>query len=229
MRVMLDTNVLISIIVLRSQNLTDMMTLVLTEHRLVLSSYVIEELKQVVARKFEGKSAVLEVFLQALPYENDQLKRLQLREANKPDYAFGLLDTYVISDHMADVLTNLVFEQLQYERQADQKGLLARIYDNRIVQLPLTRRRVHMGRQAMATESFLFFQKGTVPASRLLLKRFFVEFIQFYSNCRVEFSKRKELLISQSGDNPSGDDSYGAFSIRLVPGLFTRAGITAVP
>ncbi len=69
MRIMLDTNVLISIIVFRSQSLTDMMALVLTEHRLVLSSYVIEELKQVVARKFNEKTAALETFLQALPYE----------------------------------------------------------------------------------------------------------------------------------------------------------------
>ncbi len=69
MRIMLDTNVLISIIVFRSQSLTDMMALVLTEHRLVLSSYVIEELKQVVARKFNEKTAALEMFLQALPYE----------------------------------------------------------------------------------------------------------------------------------------------------------------
>lgn len=49
--------------------MTDMMALVLTEHRLVLSSYVIEELKQVVACKFNEKTAVLEIFLQALPYE----------------------------------------------------------------------------------------------------------------------------------------------------------------
>lgn len=49
MRIMLDTNVLISIIVFRSQLLTDMMALVLSDHQLVLSSYVIEELKQVVA------------------------------------------------------------------------------------------------------------------------------------------------------------------------------------
>jgi len=47
MRIMLDTNVLISIIVFRNQSLTDMMVLVLTDHRLVLSSRVIEELKQV--------------------------------------------------------------------------------------------------------------------------------------------------------------------------------------
>lgn len=62
MRVMFDTNVLISIIVFRSQSLTDMMALVLSEHQLVLSSYVIEELKQVVARKFNERSEALELF-----------------------------------------------------------------------------------------------------------------------------------------------------------------------
>lgn len=69
MRVMLDTNVLISIIVFKSQVLTAMMDSILAEHRLVLSSYVIEELKLVVTRKFQGKSEALEIFLQALPYE----------------------------------------------------------------------------------------------------------------------------------------------------------------
>ena len=69
MRVMLDTNVLISVIIFKSKVMTDMMSIVLTKHRLVLSSYVIEELKQVVARKFEGKSRALEEFLSALPYE----------------------------------------------------------------------------------------------------------------------------------------------------------------
>ena len=33
--------------------MTDMMSIVLTKHRLVLSSYVIEDLKQVVARKLK--------------------------------------------------------------------------------------------------------------------------------------------------------------------------------
>ena len=41
MRVMLDTNVLISVIIFKSKVMTDMMSIVLTKHRLVLSSYVI--------------------------------------------------------------------------------------------------------------------------------------------------------------------------------------------
>ena len=55
MRVMLDTNVLISAIVLKSTTLNQMLEMIINEHKLVLSSYVIEELKQVVSRKFEGK------------------------------------------------------------------------------------------------------------------------------------------------------------------------------
>ena len=69
MRVMLDTNVLISAIVFRSQTMLEMMELILSNHRLVLSSYVIDELKTVVDRKFEGKAEALDVFLTALPYE----------------------------------------------------------------------------------------------------------------------------------------------------------------
>ncbi len=69
MRVMLDTNVLISAIVLNSTTLNQMLEKIVNEHKLVLSSYIIEELKQVVSRKFQGKLEALDEFLTALPYE----------------------------------------------------------------------------------------------------------------------------------------------------------------
>ncbi len=69
MRVMLDTNVLISAIVLKSTTLNQMLEMIINEHKLVLSSYVIEELKQVVSRKFKGKLGALDKFLTVLPYE----------------------------------------------------------------------------------------------------------------------------------------------------------------
>jgi len=69
MRIMLDTNVLISAIVLKSKAMNELMDLVLNEHKLVLSSYVIDELKQVVSRKFKRKSSALDEFLTVLPYE----------------------------------------------------------------------------------------------------------------------------------------------------------------
>ncbi len=39
------------------------------EHRLVLSSYVIDELWDVIKRKFPGKLAATDLFLSQLPYE----------------------------------------------------------------------------------------------------------------------------------------------------------------
>ncbi len=69
MRVMLDTNVLISAIVLKSKLMNEMLESIINNYKLVLSSYVIDELKQVIARKFKGKSDNLDEFLTALPYE----------------------------------------------------------------------------------------------------------------------------------------------------------------
>ena len=69
MRIMLDTNVLISSIIFKSKIMNDLIAAILKDHRLVLSSFVIEELKGVVQRKFEGRSADLDHFLTVLPFE----------------------------------------------------------------------------------------------------------------------------------------------------------------
>jgi len=69
MRIMLDTNVLISSIIFRSRIMNEMLSAILKDHRLVLSSFVIDELKDVVRRKFEGRSAELDQFLTVLPFE----------------------------------------------------------------------------------------------------------------------------------------------------------------
>ena len=49
---------------------------------------------------------------------------IQLREADKADEARRLVETFVISDRMAEMLTGLVFRQLRFDRPADHKGLL---------------------------------------------------------------------------------------------------------
>ena len=49
---------------------------------------------------------------------------IQLREADRRRDAAQLVDSYVISDRMADQLTNLVFPNLQIDRPADNKGVL---------------------------------------------------------------------------------------------------------
>ena len=48
---------------------------------------------------------------------------IQLKDANDLERAFHLLDTYVISDRMAEQLKHMIINQLQFERATDNKGL----------------------------------------------------------------------------------------------------------
>lgn len=69
MRIMLDTNVLISAFVFNSDIINKVIKTILTEHRLVLSSFVIDELKRVVSKKFTEKQDALNEFLTVLAFE----------------------------------------------------------------------------------------------------------------------------------------------------------------
>lgn len=69
MRIMLDTNVLISILIFDSKNLKKLLKHITDNYTLVLSSYVIDELKEVIKRKFNNKLYDLEEFLYNLPFE----------------------------------------------------------------------------------------------------------------------------------------------------------------
>jgi len=69
MRIALDTNVLVSVVVFGSKLLGKMLADICEKHTLVLSSYVIEELSRVIKEKFPGKTAVMDNLLFRLPYE----------------------------------------------------------------------------------------------------------------------------------------------------------------
>ena len=49
---------------------------------------------------------------------------IQLLDANKEAAAKQLVETYVISEGMADRITGLIFPQLQFDKPLDNKGLL---------------------------------------------------------------------------------------------------------
>ena len=66
---MVDTNVLISLLVFSSKKMNQMMERIFTEHQLVLSSYIVEELKDVVRRKFPNKAGVVDTLLAKMNYE----------------------------------------------------------------------------------------------------------------------------------------------------------------
>lgn len=69
MRVMLDTNVLLSALLFPSRRMDGMMRCIFEEHRLVLSSFVVEELAFVVRRKFPTKADVVDRLLSSMSYE----------------------------------------------------------------------------------------------------------------------------------------------------------------
>lgn len=69
MRIMLDTNVLLSAILFPGERMNGMMRYIFENHRLVLSSFVVEELEDVVARKFPAKVKTVDALLSGMSYE----------------------------------------------------------------------------------------------------------------------------------------------------------------
>lgn len=69
MRIMLDTNVLISALLFPGGRMDVMMNCIFSQHQLVLSSYVVDELKSVVKRKFPKREKAIEKLLMMMSYE----------------------------------------------------------------------------------------------------------------------------------------------------------------
>lgn len=69
MRIMIDTNILISVLLFPSQQMNTLIYKITMEHQLIISSYVVEELLNVVRRKFKNKLDAADIFLSQLPYE----------------------------------------------------------------------------------------------------------------------------------------------------------------
>ena len=69
MRVMIDTNVLLSALLFPGQRMNALINKITTEHQLVLSSYIVDELMNVTRRKFKGKEEAVDTLLSQLPYE----------------------------------------------------------------------------------------------------------------------------------------------------------------
>ena len=69
MRVMLDSNVLVSAIVFPNARMNAVIYKAAMDHQLVLSSYILDELLDVTRRKFPSKVTDVDTFLTRLPYE----------------------------------------------------------------------------------------------------------------------------------------------------------------
>ena len=69
MRIMIDTNVLISIVLFPNPRMNQLIDKIVTEHTLVMCSYIMEELQMLFETKFSDKKALLDRFLSKLAYD----------------------------------------------------------------------------------------------------------------------------------------------------------------
>jgi putative PIN family toxin of toxin-antitoxin system len=70
-RIAIDTNVFVSIVVFGSKSLSKMLVDICNKHTLVMSSYVIDELSRVIKRNFPGKLAAMDNILFNMSYEQE--------------------------------------------------------------------------------------------------------------------------------------------------------------
>lgn len=114
MRIMLDTNVLISAILFPGDKINNMMNYIFLRHQLVLSSYVVEELKSVVRRKFPKKEPVIEKLLLMMSYEYvytpDDMKENLFSIRDVKDYP--VLYTAIIEDIDILIIGDRDFEDI---------------------------------------------------------------------------------------------------------------------
>ena len=69
MRIMLDTNVIISMVLFPNIKFSRMFDVITNKHTLVLSSFVVEELMEVADRKFPKKKSAINLFLTKISFE----------------------------------------------------------------------------------------------------------------------------------------------------------------
>ena len=66
---MIDTNILISAILFPSSHMDEIFRIITEKHKMILSSFVINEFIEVVKRKFKNKESLADRFLSIFPYE----------------------------------------------------------------------------------------------------------------------------------------------------------------
>ncbi len=100
MRVMLDTNILISAFVFKSNKMNKLINELSKTHEIIICSYTVEELKELIDTKFKVNQKDLDEFLKNFPYDlvyspmNIENKLFEIRD--KDDYI--ILHTAIIEN-----------------------------------------------------------------------------------------------------------------------------------
>ena len=100
MKVMLDTNILVSAFVFKIKKMHELIYKLSTEHEIVICSYTIEELKELIDTKFKVTQKDLDEFLKDFPfilvYSPTTVENKLFEIRDKDDYI--ILHTAIIED-----------------------------------------------------------------------------------------------------------------------------------
>ena len=100
MKVMLDTNILISAFVFKSKKMNELIYKLSKKHEIIICSYTVEELKELIDTKFKVSQKDLDEFLKIFPfnlvYSPTSVDNKLFNIRDKDDYI--ILHTAIIED-----------------------------------------------------------------------------------------------------------------------------------
>ena len=117
MRVMLDTNILISAFIFKSKTLNELIQKLSEEHEIIIASYCIEELESVIKEKFNINKRKLIDFLRKFPFTlvyspvivEDKLFNI------RDEYDYIILHTAIVEDVDVLITGDRDFKAVQIE------------------------------------------------------------------------------------------------------------------
>lgn len=118
MKVMLDTNILISAFVFKSKKMNELIYKLSKDHEIIICSYTVEELKELIGTKFKVSHKELDEFLKNFPFNlvysptNIENKLFDIRD--KDDYI--ILHTAIIEDIDVFITGDKDFDNIDIEK-----------------------------------------------------------------------------------------------------------------
>ena len=118
MKVMLDTNIIISAFVFKSKKMNNLIYELTKNHEIVICSYTIEELKELVKSKFNVTQESLDEFLKDFPfnlvYSPTSVENKLFNIRDKDDYI--ILHTAIIENVDVFITGDKDFDDVEIER-----------------------------------------------------------------------------------------------------------------
>lgn len=118
MRVMLDTNILVSSFIFKSKKIRSLISKLSKEHEIIICSYTIEELKELINTKFKVSQKELDNFFSEFPFTlvyspaHVENKLFDIRD--KDDYI--ILHTAIIEDVDIFITGDKDFDDVDIEK-----------------------------------------------------------------------------------------------------------------